>query len=402
MMRVLFVDDEQPVLDGLRTRLHRASGKWHMEFVQSGALAVTRMQQQPYDVIVTDMRMPGMDGAQLLEYVSVHSPGTIRIVLSGYGESEQAVRLLPLAHQYMSKPCQPQQLESVIERCLSVQTLLADPQLRTIVGRIRSLPALPRVFAALQAIITKDSTTLLQVAQLVEADAAIAARILQIVNSAFFRLPRRISNLEQAVSYLGIAAIRNIAMSVEVFARWPNANVAGLDMPKLQEHAHAVAAGARALTAKTAIADDAMLAGLLHDIGYWILARESPQELASAVKVALSTGVTLVEAEKSVIGASHAEIGAYLLGLWGLPYVVIEAVAHHHDAPRVPLTSFDVVAAVATAHALVPGDDASTFDGAVPPDPRIDESYLKAVNAPFDWQEACRRVAETATDEVTP
>ena len=101
------------------------------------------MQTHPCDVIVTDMRMPAMDGAKLLEIVSGQWPEAIRIVLSGYAELEQTVRLVPFAHQYLSKPCQPQQLENVIERCLLLHELLNQPHLRAIVGRIRKLPSLP-------------------------------------------------------------------------------------------------------------------------------------------------------------------------------------------------------------------------------------------------------------------
>lgn len=365
-----------------------------MEFVDSGAVAIEHMQTRPYDVIVTDMRMPAMDGAKLLEIVSGRWPQAIRIVLSGYAELEQTVRLVPFAHQYLSKPCQPQQLENVIERCLLLHELLNQPRLRGIVGRIRKLPSLPSIYVALHSIVRDESVTLSDVAKLVSADSALAARVLQIVNSAFFRLSRKISNIEQAVSYLGFQAIRNLALSVEIFSRWPGGACAALDLDKLQLHAQSVAAAASAFTSKTPMADDAMLAGLLHDIGYWILAQECPEDLSKAVELAASSDIPLHAAETRIIGASHAEIGAYLLGIWGLPYSVVEAVAHHHQPERVAHSSFDVLAAVVIGHSLAPTDDASAFGTAAPPDPRIDPSYLIAVHAPFDWNEATRRIAE--------
>jgi HD-like signal output (HDOD) protein len=237
--------------------------------------------------------------------------------------------------------------------------------------------------------------TLSDVAKLVAADSALAARVLQIVNSAFFRLAKRISSIEQAVSYLGCNSIRNLAMSVEVFSRLPEGACAALDLDKLQLHAHSVAAAASALTAKTSLADDSMLAGLLHDIGYWILVQECPRELGDAVKLAVSSGIPLHAAETQIMGASHAELGAYLLGIWGLPYPVVEAVAHHHQPKRVKQAEFDVLAAIVLAHSLVPTDDTTAFGVELPPDPTIDASYLLSVKAPFDWNEAARRVAET-------
>jgi putative nucleotidyltransferase with HDIG domain len=402
MKSILFVDDERSVLDGLRARLHVLNSKWTMKFVESGVLALAEMREHPYDVIVTDMRMPAMIGATLLEQVSANWPQTIRIVLSGSLEpDEMALSLVPLAHQYLSKPCQPRQLENVIERCMLLHDLLSRPQLRAVVGRIKKLPSLPAIYAAFQSILSNQNVTNREVAALVTADAALAARVLQIVNSAFFRLAKRISSVEQAVSYLGFKAIRNLAMSVEVFSKWPGGRCSGLDLGLLQLHAQGVAAAANALAAKTTFVDDAMLAGLLHDIGYWVLAQECPEELGKAVALSISARIPLYAAETQVIGASHAEIGAYLLGIWGLPHSVVEAVAHHHQPERVSHSEFDVLAAVVSAHALVPSDDATVFGRDIPPDPKVDETYLAGVNAPFNWDEAVRRVAETALAEVT-
>lgn len=402
MKRVLLVDDEQAALDGLRYRLHRMSTKWQVDCVDNGPLALEQMQRQPYEVIVTDMRMPGMDGAELLEIVSQRWPQAVRIVLSGFADLKQTVRLVPFAHQYLSKPCEPKRLEGVIDRCLLLHDMLHGSNLRSIVGRIRKLPALPRIYTALQGITRDDNVTVSEVASLVASDSAIAARVLQLVNSAFFRLARRITNIEQAVSYLGFAAIRNVATSVEIFSQWPAGRFAHLDQDKLQSQVRSVAAAAHALTVKTPIADDAMLAGLLHDIGYWVLAQECSADLAKAVEFAAAAGIALHEAEAQVIGASHAEVGAYLLGIWGLPYPVIEAVAHHHQPQRVAQTDFDVLAALVIAHSLVAADDASAFDLATRPEPRIDASYLTSVKAPFDWSEAQRRVAETIESEEVP
>jgi HD-like signal output (HDOD) protein len=221
------------------------------------------------------------------------------------------------------------------------------------------------------------------------------------VNSAFFRLARRISNIEQAVSYLGFQAIRNLATTAEIFSQWRGGSCAGLDLERLQRHGQAVAAATGALTAGTPIADDALLAGLLHDIGYWVLAQECPQDLSAAVKLAAQEGIALHAAENRVFGASHAEIGAYLLGIWGLPYAVVEAVAHHHQPQRVVHTEFDVLGALVIGHALATGDETTVVPTARTPDPGIDASYLLAVHAPFDWDQAVRRVeAGRASSEV--
>ncbi|HZO23896.1 MAG TPA: response regulator [Steroidobacteraceae bacterium] len=399
MKRILFVDDEQAALDGLRYRLHRMASCWSTECVASGESAIERMEREPFDVVVTDMRMPGMDGAELLEIVSNRWPQTVRIVLSGYGDLKQTIRLVPFAHQYLSKPCEPRQLEDVINRCFALQDMLNGSDLRALVGRIKKLPALPRIYSALQAMTRDENVTAAEIANLISTDTAIAARVLQIVNSAFFRLARRITNIEQAVSYLGFTAIRNVATSVEIFSQWPSTTSSHLDQEALQAHVRAVAAAASALTSKSRIGDDTMLAGLLHDIGYWVLAQECAADLNKAVELAASANLPLYEAEIQVMGASHAEVGAYLLGIWGLPYPVIEAVAHHHQPQRVVQSDFDVLAALVIAQSLAPLDDSSAFDVALPADPKVDAAYMAALKAPYSWNEAERRVAETVEKE---
>jgi HD-like signal output (HDOD) protein len=394
LKRVLFVDDEVPVLDGLRARLHALRNRWEMVFVESGPRAITEIEHRPFDVIVTDMRMPGMDGAQLLDCVSERWPETIRIVLSGYAEDEQAARLLPVAHQYLSKPCEVRQLENVIARCLQLHELLREPRLRTAVGRMKQVPAMPRTYAKLRALLSSGEASVSSVSKIISADPAIAAKVLQVVNSAFFRRARAVTNIEQAVSHLGFVTIRNVAMSVEVFSQLPRTDLpARFDAEQLQQDAQKVAAIAHALTAGTARADDAMLAGLLHTIGYWVLVQQCREELRRSLEYAMQHGVSLAEGEVAIIGASHAEIGAYLLGLWGLPHSVIEAVAFQHCPEKIPQTEFDVLAALVTAEKLGLADKPNAFGLIRRANPAIGPEYLRSLHAPFDWSEAEQRAA---------
>lgn len=383
--RVVFVDDEEPALAGLRISLRRSSTQWDMRFIEGGVRALAALETQPCDVIVTDMRMPGMDGAQLLKQVNERWPATIRIVLSGCSDLERTIRLAPVAHQYLAKPCEARQIQSAVQRCLDLQDLLRGSDLRALVGGIRQLPTVPGTYARLQVALASDEISVPAVAKIIAEDAAISAKVLQMVNSAFFRLARRITNIEQGVAYLGFVAVRNLVLSAEVFSQWPaNMTVGGQSFLQMQGNVHKVAAAAASLTLKTPIADDTLLASLLHDIGYWILAQERPAELAKAHRLAAETGIALHEAETQIMGASHAEIGAYLLGLWGLPYSVVEAVALHHAPHRVGDSDFDVLAALVVGHAIVHAD------------PGIDDRYLKAVRAPFEWSEAVRRVGDGA------
>ena len=392
--RILFVDDEPALLDGLRGRLRSLRSRWEMVFVESASRAIAELQLRPFDVVVSDMRMPNIDGSQLLATIAERWPATIRIVLSGHVQEEQSARLLTSAHQFLSKPCTAQQLENVIDRCINLHQMLADPRLRDVVGRVKKLPTIPTAFARLTALINDEDVCINKIASAVSADPAIAAKVLQMVNSSFFRLGRRISRIDQAVSYLGLIAIRNLVLSVEVFSGWRmDLDLPGFSPERLQARAQRVAAAAWALTQGTPIADDALLAGLLHKIGYWVLLQECPKEVERAVEMARTQSIPLHVAERELIGASHAEVGAYLLGLWGLPHPVVEAVAFQHAPSQVAHSQFDVLTALVLAESLTMSD-APLVGGALERDQQIDEEFVRGVPLPFDWQEAQRRVTE--------
>jgi HD-like signal output (HDOD) protein/ActR/RegA family two-component response regulator len=396
MKRVLFVDDDTSLLDGLRVRLHALRSQWKMVFVENGPRAIAELEQRPVDVIVADVRMPTMDGVQLLEIVRDRWPDAIRIVLSGCAEEEQSGRLLSVVHQYISKPCEVHQLESVIGRCMQLRDVLNRPQLQALVGRIAHLPAMPRTCTSLRNAMADPDVSVREVARIIHEDPAVAAKVLQLVNSAFFRLARRITSVEQAVGYLGFNAIRTLVMSVEVFSAWSSdVGTCELTPTRLQEEAHRVAAAARALAHGTALADDALLAGLLHNIGYWVLLQECPGQVQRAVEIARTSGISLHAAEEQVLGASHAAIGAYLLGVWGLPYPVIEAVAFQHCPQRVRQKRFDVLAALVVAQTLQAGGEPLVRGAVESCEVAVDARYLQALHAPFDWAEAQQRVCAT-------
>jgi HD-like signal output (HDOD) protein len=397
MKDIIFVDDEQELLDSLRTRLYKHRNDWNMKFVVSGEEAIAAFGKQPIDLIVSDVRMPGMDGGQLLSVVKERWPTTVRIIVSGYSDPVQAVRLTSLAHQYVAKPCDGKQLENIIERCFNLQDLLSQESLRHMVGRIGTLPAMPRTYGRLQAALSQPGVTAAEIGDIVNADAAIATKVLQITNSAFFRLRKPMVRIKDAVTYLGFATIRNLVLSAEIFSQWKASNDAlGVDPAQLQNHAHHAAAACKSLIGGRVTADDAWLAGLLHDIGYWILIQECPKELKQALELSRAEQLPLFECERRTTGATHAAIGAYLLGLWGLPYAVVEAVALHHTPTAVTANGYDLVGALAVSHALLEGTNGHALARAGASDAGLDAAYLKTVEAPFDWEEARRRVQASA------
>jgi HD-like signal output (HDOD) protein len=353
MKSILFVDDDAQVLGALQASLRKKRADWHMVFAGSGDAALVELRSQAFDVVVSDMHMPGMDGAELLRRVKQEFPATIRIVLSGYAERESLMRAIPVSHQFMAKPCDGPVLVGVIERACSLQTLLESEALRRVVGGTERLPSLPSVYWDLTQTMADPDVSAKAIANVVQQDPAISAKLLQLVNSSYFGLARRISSVEKAIVYLGCDLVRSLCLTSQVLCtvdRMPS--VPGLSYSALQEHALLTAALAKEMAPDAKAADDAFTAGLLHDVGRLLLAIAVPGRVAEILAFSRNDGRPTHAVELDILGVTHAEVGAYLLGLWGLPVPIVEAVAYHHCPTTVPHTEFCTLSIVHIADSL--------------------------------------------------
>lgn len=355
MKRILFVDDEPRILEGLERMLHPCRKQWEMTFAASGAEALAILARQIHDVIVTDMRMPEMDGAELLQRVRERYPAMIRIVLSGQFETEAAMRVVQAAHQFLTKPCDAGKLQEVIERSCQSDEIVFDAATRSIVAAIGELPPLPRTYAALVDALNDPQTSLDQVGAIVQRDVAVAAKVLQLVNSAFFGLSREVSTVSMAVGYLGFEVLKQLVMTVELFRTFTCTRpVTGFSVEQIQQHSRSVAAVAAKLPMPQKLAAATSVAALLHDVGKLILAVRLPETFERALEASLRENRPLYSVEEEMHGTSHAEIGAYLLALWGLPCSIVGAVSrHHHPLHAAGDRSINMDAAVHIADLLV-------------------------------------------------
>lgn len=349
---VLFVDDEPAVLDTMKLQLPGLAGKWRMLFAGSGEEALAVLEQAPVDVLVSDMQMPGMDGAALLEQVRDRYPAVARIILSGHSEESSALRAMRVSHQFLNKPCEPGRLEKVIERTRRLQTLVGQEAVRRMVGRIERLPSPPTVYLSLQRLLMREDCSAKRVAEILIRDQAICAKVLQLVNSAYFGLARAIAEPEEAVVYLGFETLKNVVLAVEAFQATNLHGAPPALLQMMQQHAMHVASLASKV-APAALRREAYIAGLLHDVGKLIVYKENPREVARARQLSREQSLPAYLAEAEVFGVGHAEIGAYLLGLWGLPQEIVEAVADHHEPARAEAEEFGILHAVYTANLLI-------------------------------------------------
>jgi len=353
MRRVLFVDDDPEILEGLRRMLRPQRHEWDMAFVPGGEAALAMMEASPFDVVISDMRMPGIDGAALLCHVRELYPQTVRIVLSENTELSTALRVIPVAHQFLAKPCDGEMLRVAVERACHLKALLSDDAIRHTVTGLGNLPSLPRTYQALTTALANPDVTVREVARIIELDVGVSAKVLQLVNSAFFGVAHPVTNIPSAVSYLGVNTLKNLVLSVEIFRAFkPGRDLAGFSLEKLQHHAQVTAHIAARLPVPKHLTDVAVVAGLLHDVGKVILAWKLSGRFEKMLTQSVAARCPVYKIEESTDGFSHAEIGAYLLGLWGLPYTVVEAVALHHGPNRVPHRNFDPISAVYAANLL--------------------------------------------------
>jgi HD-like signal output (HDOD) protein len=353
MKRILFVDDEIRILDGIRRMLYSERDRWDMQFALGGEAALQACEAGSFDVVVSDMRMPGMDGATLLGHIRDRYPKTARIILSGHSEIAMATRAVPVAHRFLAKPCDAAKLLATIERVCALQELLCAPEIRNIVGKVGELPSLSATYMSLTRTVSDPDAPVEKVAHIIEQDVAMSAKVLQLVNSAFFGLAQKVNTLQGAVGYLGMDTIKNLALASEAFRAFvPNKAISQSIYESMQRHAQATALIAGALPVEHKTRDVAVVSALLHDIGRLILASVMPGEFVSTRAAATEKGCAVFLTEEELLGTSHAEIGAYLLGLWGLPNLAVEAIANHHHPERAPHSDLDCTAAVYIADLL--------------------------------------------------
>jgi putative nucleotidyltransferase with HDIG domain len=378
--RVMFVDDDEFLLEGLRDGLRSYRRTWDMQFVSSGEEALAAFETAPPDVLISDLRMPGMDGATLLYLARERAPSAVRIVLSGHADIKMVARAAGAAHRLIAKPCETEELARVIERSCALQDLANRVELdRRPIGA-SALPSVPRLYAQLTELLSSGTAGATDIARVVETDIAMAAKVLQLANSAYFGRRSPISKVSDAVAYLGVETLRALVLHTEAVSEFRVAPpIAGFDLETLQRHCTRVARVASALATQTGAGaragETAFTAGLLHDVGLLILAVQDGHGLAELIAAARQQGRPLhvVERERHVV--THADIGAHLLALWGLPHAVTEAVAGHHGNEWLQLP-FDAVSATYVANSLVEELEAELLPDA-PPGSELDVDYIE-------------------------
>jgi len=420
MRKILFVDNDLIEDQDLKKMLRAVRPEWELESAMGVEDALTIMSKSPFDVVVSEILINGVDGIEFLSTVNDLYPETVRIMHTKLPEHGMALRSTMIVHQLLMKPCSVEKMENSIEQTCRLRDLLRNETLKKVVAGIKNLPSLPSIYNLIVAEMQSPEGSLKKAGHLISQDVSMSAKILQLVNSAFFALPRRITDPQQAAVFVGIETLKSLVLSIHIFSSFSKeAELCGFSPVAMWSHslrtARLAADIARAEKADRKVVEEAMLAGMLHDIGRLIILK-IPKKYKEVMALIETTGCSAVEAEYTVMDTSHAELGAYLLGLWGLPDSVVESIAFHHKPSKLieGLTAktsnidnlkqqpreITALTAVHVANALIMHEDYSFNTTSFP---YVDMSYLETLgleNKLPEWVDLYEKTIELSKEKI--
>jgi len=304
-------------------------------------------------------------------------PQMVRLILSGYAEQESIAKGLGAIHQVLMKPCDLQTLKSTLTRVCGLDAFLRNEKARALVASMSVLPSVPSVYFRVVKELQSSDASIDKIGEIIATDPGMTAKMLQLVNSAFFGVSRSISSPAEAVQLLGVNIVRSLALSIHAFTAFEQHKSAVFALQQFWNHSLLTGLIAQKIVhaagQPSKIAEDAFIAGLLHDLGKLMLSVNRPREYREAVTLARKRQITIGDAEGETFGATHADVGAYLLGLWGLPAPIVEGVAFHHTPRNSPTRGFSPLTAVHVANVLQHKTQPDP-GGSVPS--TLDEQYL--------------------------
>ena len=392
--QILFVDEEPYLIKALKRSLRKMRDEWDVRYTENASEALDVLSNNTIDLVVTEMRLTGIGGLELLSEVKERYPHMVRIVLSGYSDRDVILKSVEIAHQFLSKPWDDETLKSTIHRAFLMRGLLEKDSLRGLVSKIDSLPSLPSLYVEIVDELRSEDASIRKVGRIIAKDLGMTAKILQMVNSSFFGVSQPISSPEQAVTYLGLDLVKAIVLTAGVFSKFDSLKVPGFSIESLWTHSMNTGAYSKEIgsfeNSEKELIENAFIAGLLHDIGKILISANLPENFIEVLDLVRKEGLSFCDAENQVLGASHAEVGAYLLGLWGLPESVIEVVAAHHNPLLGPVDTITPLTMVHAADAIENmGYQVLVTDT---PIKGIDYEYLDKLNLVeklIEWQQVC-------------
>ena len=324
--------------------------------VSSGQEGLAFLKGNQVDIVVSDLVMPEMSGQEFMAALSQDHPESMRIVISAHEDQLTVAQCLMFGHRYFSKPFDLKNLAGVLKRICHLKHQVGSEKLRRIVSGLGALPTPPKIYLRLTKAVTSAYSSMEEIGGIVQEDPALTLKLLQIANSAHFGISRKIITPTDAVQIVGLEILRALVLCIHAFKFYQEKNFKSISASELWDHSLRTAAAARKLARYENLSDaaceEAFVSGLLHDIGKLVLAGNADAEYQMVMERSRSEGTPVDQVEWEVFGATHAQIGAYLLGLWGLSEPIVSNVELHHSLEINANPGFSPAAAIHIAQFL--------------------------------------------------
>jgi putative nucleotidyltransferase with HDIG domain len=393
--RILFVDDQPNAWRELEPVANALGEGWAVEFAATTTEALALQSRSPCDAIVAELRLPVVNGAQFLNEIMQRHPRTIRFVMSDLSDVSAVMKCVGTAHQFLRKPCDPAVLQVALQRALSLDIWLPNEAVTSLLAKMQRLPSPPGLYFQVVKELQSDQASLDQIGAIIARDPAMTAKILQLVNSTVFGLPQPVNSPAEAVLLLGVETTKSLILLAHGYSYYSRLEKSGFSIDELWRHSLTTAQFAQRIArcelSNSFSVEEVYTAGLLHDMGKLILAANLPDQYRRASQLAQTGKLPMWEAEQQVFGACHAEIGACLMAIWGLPISIVETLALHHHPACLINQGFAALTAVHVANAIEHAEIAHS-DQIV-----VDHEYLAGIgldNHLPAWREVCRQNSE--------
>ncbi len=370
-------------IEALQPAVAAISSSWQCVFCADGTAALEQLGREPFAALVADLRMEGLSGVGLLQLAAGDYPRTLRFALGDVGDREAVVNNIGAPHQFITRPWNIQELIAIVERSLALDAWLSSDKLRAFVPQLGRLPGLPSTYFEVLKRAESPNSSIESIGEIIARDPALTARLLQTVNAAAAAMGEKITNPVDAVAVLGLDTVKSLVLCLQVFSPSAPAAETGVSMDDLWRHSFAVAQLCRKIallhTSDARLASDAFTAGLLHRVGQIVLTTNMARDYAAIVAAARKENEPLHDMEMERLGVSSDQVGAYLLGLWGMPLPLIEAAALYNDPERGKGREFSLLTAVHVADVLTQ-EEKPLVEGL--PAPKLCRPYLKGLGLP--------------------
>jgi HD-like signal output (HDOD) protein/CheY-like chemotaxis protein len=394
MKHILFVGGDPALCQEFQAQSSGPDAAWKAQGAPSGEEALTLCQEVNFDAVVADVCLSGMSGTDLLDALVQRQPNAMRIVLSDVTDTENTVKCIGLAHHHLLKPCAAPTILNALDRAFAQEAWLPSEPARKMLAQMRQVPSPPKAYFQVVEEMRSPECSIDKIADLIAQDPAITAKVLQLANSATFGLQLNVVGPAEAIGFIGLETTKAIVLLAHTYSTFEMLKLNGFSMEELWRHSVRTGQLAQKIamieSASMETTEQAFAAGLLHDIGKLLLAANQTAVFGKLLKRSKEQYCNWWEAEAQILpGMGHSELGATVLGIWGLPPSITEAVALHHCPWRQRNDAFSPVTAVHVANIL---EHEAHPDPAIILPSQINTAYLKDLGLAGreeEWRRQC-------------